>query len=84
MTRRINARIDPDRSRKIAYLRRRTGKSTSEVVKESLDVYYAQLAREDRPADLLADFVGCVTGPSNLSSSYKAILTASLERKGRR
>jgi len=84
MTRRINARLDPNRSRKIAYLRQRTGKSTSEVIKASLDAYFDQLSSEEQPAQLLADLVGCANGPTDLSSDYKTILTSSLRQKGRR
>ena len=76
-------RIDSERSRKIAYLRQRTGKSRSEVIKESLDAYFAQLSKGDKPADLLADFIGCADGPSEFSSKYKANLTTPLRRKGR-
>ena len=83
MTARINARLDADLARKVQTLRRRTGQSSTEIVKASLESYYAAVMREKNPAMLLADFVGCARGPANLSSSYKSELTKSLRRKSR-
>jgi hypothetical protein len=37
---RLNARLDPEMERKVAYLRRRTGLGTSEVVRAAIDHYY--------------------------------------------
>jgi len=79
---RINARIPAEVARKTAYLERRTGKSTTEVVIESLERYYAAMTSEEgAPARLLADFVGCSEGPPDLSSSYKSELSLSLSAK---
>jgi hypothetical protein len=81
MTRRINARLDPELARKVDVLRRQTGKSTTDILKSSLESYYVIVTRDRNPAARLADFVGCATGPRNLSSDYKRELVRSLARK---
>lgn len=81
---RINARLPADVARKAAYLERRTGKSTTEGVIESIERYYAAMTCEDAAtAQLLADFVGCSEGPTDLSTSYKSELSRSLSAKQR-
>jgi len=83
MTKRINARIDPDVARKIRYLCDATGKTTTEVLKASIDAYYDAVSREGSPATVLADLVGCAEGPRDLAADYKRYLAESLGRKGR-
>jgi hypothetical protein len=81
---RINARLAPDLARKVEALRKRTGQSTTEIVKASLESYYvAVINQAESPAALLADLVGCASGPSDLARSYKGELTRSLLRKSR-
>lgn len=84
MTERLNARIDAELARKVLHLRDVTGKSTTEVIKASIDAYYERVAGGHRSAKALADFVGSAQGSPELSSSYKAALSDSLERKGRK
>ncbi|HVZ72441.1 MAG TPA: ribbon-helix-helix protein, CopG family [Polyangia bacterium] len=81
MTFRINARLDPDLARKVEAIRKKTGRSTTEIVKASLESYYVAVAKAARPAELLADFIGCAAGPADLSRTYKAELTKSLGKK---
>ena len=81
MTARINARLSADLARKVETLRRRTGQSSTEIVKASLESYYAAVTREKNPAVLLADLIGCASGPADLSLNYKRDLTKSLLRK---
>lgn len=83
MTNRINARLDPGLARKLDALCKRTGQSASDVLKASLESYYVSVTRDGRPADLLADFVGCATGARGLSEDYKGELTKSWQRKSR-
>jgi hypothetical protein len=83
-THRINARLPPDVARKVAYLERRTKMSTTEVVRESIDRYYAAVVDgEGSPAEVLerAGFVACAKGPEDLSVSYKAELAGSIGKK---
>jgi hypothetical protein len=81
MTRRINARLDAALARKVRVLQERTGGSTTEIVRASLEAYYAAVTREKNPAALLAELTGCESGPSDLSDSYKQHLTRSLGGK---
>jgi hypothetical protein len=84
MTRRINARLPPELAEKLAELRRRTGKSVTDLLQDALESYYEASRATDRPAALLADFVACMDGPPGLSSTYKKDLRRSLVRKVRR
>ena len=84
MTERINARLDPELARKLEYLRQRTGRSTTGVVKASIEAYYERLAGAERPFERLQDLIGCARGPSDLSATYKRVLSDSLARKARR
>jgi hypothetical protein len=81
MTERLNARIDAELARKVRYLRGRTRKTTTQVVKASIEAYYEQLSAGQPVAELLAHFVGSAQGDPELSSNYKASLSNSLRRK---
>ena len=83
MTARINARIDAELARKLEALRKRTGQTSTEIVRASLESYYAAVTRAENPAVLLADLIGCASGPVNLALDYKRALTKSLRRKHR-
>jgi len=76
---RINARIDASLARRLSAVRRRTGKSVSEIVKESLD-HYCAAQDEQAPYNALAGLIGCASGPKDLSASYKEDLRGSLEQ----
>ncbi len=81
---RINARLTAEAARKVSYLERRTGQSTTEVILASIDKYYEAITSEESTtASKLAEtgFVGCAEGPRDLSSSYKSDLTRSLGNK---
>ncbi|HKY34773.1 MAG TPA: ribbon-helix-helix protein, CopG family [Polyangiaceae bacterium] len=84
MTARLNARIDASLARKVAYLRARTRKSTTEVVKASIEAYYEKLRASEGAVGLLADFVGSGSADSGLSTRYKQLLSSSLGRKAPR
>jgi predicted DNA-binding protein len=82
--RRINARLPPEVARKVAYLEKRTNKSTTEVVVESIEHYYAAMSEDGgTTAQTLAQagFIGCAAGPADLSSSYKNQLAPSIGTK---
>jgi hypothetical protein len=80
---RINARLPPTVARKVAYLESRTKMSTTEVLLESIAHYYAAVTEDGGGAAALerAGFIGCSSGPADLSSSYKNELTRSLGGK---
>ncbi len=82
---RINARLDPERSRKLEFLKRRDHVGTSEVVKRGIDALYEEAKNEGRPSAyeilLESGFIGCGEGPGNLSETYKEELLKILEEK---
>jgi hypothetical protein len=83
MTNRINARLDPGLARKVRLLKERTGQSTTEIVKASLEAYVSAAESKARPGALFAELIGCATGPADLAENYKQHLTKSLRRKHR-
>jgi hypothetical protein len=81
---RLNARLDPELERKLSYLRRRTGLGTSEIVRTSIERYYAQTCSEAADARSILEasgFIGGGTGPTDLSQRSKEHLLESLESK---
>ena len=81
---RINARLDKELAQKVTLVRKRTSRSLSQVVKESLTRYCDEELRDSgQPLAILksAGFVGCADGPEDLSSGYKKDLARSLGRK---
>jgi hypothetical protein len=84
MTKRINARIDDEMARKIRALQSRTGKSTTEILRDSIDAYYGSVSGKGGPGVALTALVGCADGPSDLAGDYKRYLGESLGRKSAR
>jgi hypothetical protein len=81
---RINARLDNELARRVDLVRKRKGRSLSQIVQESLTRYCdLELAKGGEPLTVLklAGFIGCADGPADLSSDYKRQLTGSLRRK---
>lgn len=76
MTARINARIDEELARKLDELRRRTGRSTTELVRASIEAYYEAEQERQHPGELLAGLVGVGDAGAELSSDYKELLTS--------
>jgi predicted transcriptional regulator len=84
MSTRINARIDDELAARIEALSRRTGKSTSAIIKAALDAYYEQVQTSgSKPKEALraAGFIGCVDGERDLSTRYKEELTRGWSKK---
>ncbi len=83
---RINARLTPESARKVAYLERYTHLTTTEVLRESIDRFYAAVEHEAEAGNAArlmgeAGFIGCASGAPGLSTSYKRELTESLGDK---
>jgi len=81
---RINARLDDERASKLEYLRATTGQTLSDVVKEAIDHYYAEVSGAAvRASEVLArnGFIGCADGDEGLSADYKRLLSESLDAK---
>lgn len=76
---RINARLDDSYGEKLEYLKNTTGLCLSDVVRESVDRYYAQVRSETARRQCgLDDLVGAFEGrddtPTDLSAEYKRYL----------
>jgi predicted DNA-binding protein len=85
LTTRIHARLPADVARKLAWLERRTRKTTTEVLRASIERYFAaELEGAGSAERILAEsgFIGAADGPADLSSTYEAELARSLEKKG--
>ena len=83
---RISARLDQALAQKVALVRKRTRRSVSQIVKESLVRYCdEELGQGSEPQAILknAGFIGCADGPADLSTSYKTELAQSLRRKAK-
>jgi predicted transcriptional regulator len=81
---RINARLSPELARKTAYLEQRLNLSTTEIIHQAIERYYAEVTQEaGRAGEALtsAGFVACAEGPVDLSRSYKKKLARSLGKK---
>ena len=61
---RINVRLDDNRSQKLDFLARATHLSTSEIVKQAIDLYYEQVMSASA-------FIGCGEAAPDLSDRYK-------------
>jgi len=81
---RLNARLEPEVEKKLAYLRRRTGLATSAVVRASIERYYESVRSTGSGARAVLEatgFIGSGSAAADLSQRYKERLTASLRRK---
>lgn len=84
---RINARLDDDTGRKLAYVERETGWGISEIVRRAIDAYYASFraAKADAARALgKSGFIGCAEGPADLSREYKEELQKLAHKHGNR
>lgn len=81
MSARINARLDGELARKLAHLHERTGKSTTELIRASIESYFDRVAGAAGSRALLDEFVGCASAEPSLSETYKSVLTDSMARK---
>lgn len=71
---RINARLDEPLAVKLTHLEVLTGKTTSTVIREALELYYEQVCHPlAHPANIFNKygFVGIGSGSPELSETYK-------------
>lgn len=81
---RINARLPAGLARKVSEVRRRTGKSVSEIVTQSLERFCDAELKQHPPAYEImsaSGFIGCAEGPGDLSATYKERLGSSWRHK---
>ena len=83
---RLNARLEPELERKLAYLRQRTGLATSAVVRASIERFYEAMRTGGQQARAILEesgFIASGSGPADLSERYKEELNESLSKKHR-
>ena len=83
---RLNARLEPELERKLAYLCQRTGLATSDVVRASIERFYEAVRASSQQARAILEesgFIASGSGPADLSERYKEALTESLSKKHR-
>ena len=81
---RINARVDEATQRQVAELVRATGRTTSDVVRAAIALYYAQVRKERPPPKRLLAMVGKYQsrdGRTDVSTNYKQVIAESLADK---
>lgn len=81
---RINARLDDEDVLKLEALKQLDHHTTTEIVKEAIDVLYRQKLVHPKGsihALLESDFVGCAEGPEDGSQTYKQDVMDYLDAK---
>jgi len=80
---RINARLDKESEEKIESIKRATNKSVTDIIKESVDLYFTQLNlnAKKKNMELFKSLSGIGEGPDDLSENYKKYLTQDLNKK---
>lgn len=85
MSSRLNVRVDDELAQKVDELARATGRSASAIIKAALEAYLesSSVSGETYPKLLLAQagFIGCASGDTDLSQTYKQALGDSLSAK---
>jgi hypothetical protein len=73
---RINARLDETHEQKLLAIQRETSWSTSEIIKQALDLLYEKTALTGRQKNqkLIEMLAGTAEGPEDLSVNYKEYL----------
>ena len=81
---RVNARLGREYEEKIRFLLEHTGANLTQLLKQAIDLYFREVKKGNVDAVLVlrqSGFVGCASGPDNLSETYKEDLHESLEGK---
>jgi hypothetical protein len=81
---RINARIDDALRDKFHYLTKITGKTTSTIVREAIELYYHYTCKQKADAKkilLKNKFIASASGEQDLSEKYKSSLAHDLGEK---
>ena len=80
---RINARLDDSYEKKLRAIQQATALSTSEIVKQALDLLYEKttLTGRQKNQKLIEMLAGTAEGPEDLSVNYKEYLYQSWKEK---
>ena len=80
---RINARLDDSYEKKLLAIQQATALSTSEIVKQALDLLYEKttLTGRQKNQKLIEMLAGTAEGPEDLSVNYKVYLYQGCKEK---
>lgn len=81
---RISARLDPQTAKRLERLLQETGLGVTDLICSAITEYFdlhIKGERDKKESLRENNFIGCVDGPKDLSSSYKEVLTRSLSQK---
>jgi hypothetical protein len=80
---RINARLDENHEQKLLAIQRVTSLSTSEIIKQALDLLYEKTTLSDKEKNrkLLEKLAGIGHGPADGSVNYKKYVAEYLDEK---
>jgi hypothetical protein len=80
---RINARLDENHEQKLLAIQRATSWSTSEIIKQALDLLYEKTTWSDKENNrkLLEKLAGIGHGPADGSVNYKKYVAEYLDEK---
>jgi hypothetical protein len=80
---RINARLDENHEQKLLTIQRVTSLSTSEIIKQALDLLYEKTTLSDKEKNrkLLEKLAGIGHGPADGSVNYKKYVAEYLDEK---
>lgn len=82
--RRINARLDEPLARRVAALQKKTGRSLTSLVQESLEAHCERAeARPESAHEIFTrlGFIGMVRGPREASANVRKYVTEYIEQK---
>ena len=80
---RINARLDKNHEQKLLAIQKATSLSTSEIIKQALDLLYEKTTLSDKEKNrkLLEKLAGIGHGPADGSVNYKKYVAEYLDDK---
>jgi hypothetical protein len=80
----IKTQITEAEANKIAFIQQKTNKDISEILKLAIDLYYNHLQTPLEPSLQILEqsgFIGCCSVESDLSTTYKSVLSNQLNQK---
>jgi hypothetical protein len=80
----IKTQITEAEANKIAFIQQKTNKDISEILKLAINLYYNHLQTPLEPSLQILEqsgFIGCCSVESDLSTTYKSVLSNQLNQK---
>jgi hypothetical protein len=80
----IKTQITEAEANKIAFIQQKTNQDISEILKLAIDLYYNHLQNPLDPSLQILEksgFIGCCSVESDLSTTYKTVLSNQLSQK---